>query len=400
MQNLVIEELKHVPVYQQKIEIVERKGLGHPDTICDNIANEISVLLCKEYIKRFGRILHHNIDKSLLSAGEAENKFGGGTVKKPMLLIIGDRATYKYGKEEIPVNEIAISAAKNWLKEHLRFLNTEKDIKFQVELKEGSAALTSIFKREKIGANDTSAAVGYAPYTPVESITYETEKFLNSKEFKKEFPETGEDVKIMVSRIDNMLDITFAMPLIDRFVKSEEDYFRKKEEIVERVKGFILRNFDFKDISVNYNTLDKRGHGVEGVYLTVTGTSAESADSGQVGRGNRANGVISLNRPASEEAAAGKNPVAHVGKIYNLLSFRIAEKIYEEVSGLKEVYVWLLSQIGQPIDSPKLVSVQTVLEKGIKMKEVEKEIKNVVEAHVTNINSFVDELIKGKVNFC
>ncbi len=400
MQNLVVEELRHVPVYQQRIEIVERKGLGHPDTICDNIANEISVLLCKEYIKKFGRILHHNVDKSLLSAGEAENKFGGGVVKKPMLLIIGDRATRRYGREEIPVDEIAISAAKNWLKEHLRFLEIEKDIKFQVELKEGSAALTSIFKREKIGANDTSAAVGYAPYTPVENITYETERYLNSKEFKKEFPETGEDVKIMVSRIDDMLDITFAMPLIDRFIKSEDDYFRKKEEIVERVKNFILENFDFKNFSINYNTLDKRGYGVEGVYLTVTGTSAESADSGQVGRGNRANGVISLNRPASEEAAAGKNPVAHVGKIYNLLSFRIAEKIYEEVSGLKEVYVWLLSQIGQPIDSPKLISVQTVLEKGVKMKDVENQIKNVVEAHVANINSFVDELIKGKVNFC
>jgi len=400
MQNLVVEELRHVPVYQQRIEIVERKGLGHPDTICDNIANEISVLLCKEYIKKFGRILHHNVDKSLLSAGEAENKFGGGVVKKPMLLIIGDRATRRYGREEIPVDEIAISAAKNWLKEHLRFLEIEKDIKFQVELKEGSAALTSIFKREKIGANDTSAAVGYAPYTPVENITYETERYLNSKEFKKEFPETGEDVKIMVSRIDDMLDITFAMPLIDRFIKSEDDYFRKKEEIVERVKNFILENFDFKNFSINYNTLDKRGYGVEGVYLTVTGTSAESADSGQVGRGNRANGVISLNRPASEEAAAGKNPVAHVGKIYNLLSFRIAEKIYEEVSGLKEVYVWLLSQIGQPIDSPKLISVQTVLEEGVKMKDVENQIKNVVEAHVANINSFVDELIKGKVNFC
>ena len=400
MQNLVVEELRHVPVYQQRIEIVERKGLGHPDTICDNIANEISVLLCKEYIKKFGRILHHNVDKSLLSAGEAENKFGGGVVKKPMLLIIGDRATRRYGREEIPVDEIAISAAKNWLKEHLRFLEIEKDIKFQVELKEGSAALTSIFKREKIGANDTSAAVGYAPYTPVENITYETERYLNSKEFKKEFPETGEDVKIMVSRIDDMLDITFAMPLIDRFIKSEDDYFRKKEEIVERVKNFILENFDFKNFSINYNTLDKRGYGVEGVYLTVTGTSAESADSGQVGRGNRANGVISLNRPASEEAAAGKNPVAHVGKIYNLLSFRIAEKIYEEVSGLKEVYVWLLSQIGQPIDSPKLISVQTVLEEGVKMKDVENQIKNVVEAHVANISSFVDELIKGKVNFC
>jgi S-adenosylmethionine synthetase len=400
MQNILIEELKQVPVYQQKIEIVERKGIGHPDTICDYIANEISVLLCKEYIKRFGKILHHNIDKSLLSAGEAENRFGGGVIKKPMLFVIGDRATYVYGKEEIPVDEIAVLAAKNWLKNNLRFLDTENDIKFQVELKEGSAALTSIFKREKIGANDTSAAVGYAPFTPVESVTYETERYLNSKEFKKEFPETGEDVKIMVSRRNEKLDVIVAMPLIDRFVKSEEDYFRKKEEITERIKSFILQNFEFKDVCITYNALDKKGHGVDGVYLTVTGTCAESADSGQVGRGNRANGVISLNRPASEEAAAGKNPVAHVGKIYNLLSFRIAEEIYKRVSGLKEVYVWLLSQIGQPVDTPKLVSVQTVLEKGVRLQEVEKEIRNVVEDHIVNINSFVKELIEGKVKFC
>jgi len=400
MQNILIEELKQVPVYQQKIEIVERKGIGHPDTICDYIANEISVLLCKEYIKRFGKILHHNIDKSLLSAGEAENRFGGGVIKKPMLFVIGDRATYVYGKEEIPVDEIAVLAAKNWLKNNLRFLDTENDIKFQVELKEGSAALTSIFKREKIGANDTSAAVGYAPFTPVESVTYETERYLNSKEFKKEFPETGEDVKIMVSRRNEKLDVIVAMPLIDRFVKSEEDYFRKKEEITERIKNFILQNFEFKDVCITYNALDKKGHGVDGVYLTVTGTCAESADSGQVGRGNRANGVISLNRPASEEAAAGKNPVAHVGKIYNLLSFRIAEEIYKRVSGLKEVYVWLLSQIGQPVDTPKLISVQTVLEKGVKLQEVEKEIRNIVEDHIVNINSFVKELIEGKVKFC
>jgi S-adenosylmethionine synthetase len=400
MQNILIEELKQVPVYQQKIEIVERKGIGHPDTICDYIANEISVLLCKEYIKRFGKILHHNIDKSLLSAGEAENRFGGGVIKRPMLFVIGDRATYVYGKEEIPVDEIAVLAAKNWLKNNLRFLDTENDIKFQVELKEGSAALTSIFKREKIGANDTSAAVGYAPFTPVESVTYETERYLNSKEFKKEFPETGEDVKIMVSRRNEKLDVIVAMPLIDRFVKSEEDYFRKKEEITERIKNFILQNFEFKDVCITYNALDKKGHGVDGVYLTVTGTCAESADSGQVGRGNRANGVISLNRPASEEAAAGKNPVAHVGKIYNLLSFRIAEEIYKRVSGLKEVYVWLLSQIGQPVDTPKLISVQTVLEKGVKLQEVEKEIRNIVEDHIVNINSFVKELIEGKVKFC
>jgi len=399
MLNLIVEELKQTPVYEQRLEIVERKGIGHPDTICDGIANKISVALCKEYMKRVGRILHHNIDKSLLSAGEVETKLGGGFVKKPMLMIIGDRATYHAGNLEIPVVDIAITAAKEWIKENLRFVNPEKNMKFQIELKEGSSALTSIFKKEKMGANDTSAAVGYAPFTAAERVTYEIERFLNSKEFKKEFPESGEDVKIMVNRTNANLNVTVAMPLIDRFIKSEEDYFRKKDEIVERVKDFLRTNYDnFKSISVDYNTLDERGRGAEGMYLTVTGTCAESADSGQVGRGNRVNGVISLNRPASEEAAAGKNPVAHVGKIYNLLSFRIADAVYREVAGLKEVYVWLLSQIGRPIESPKIASVQVVLEKSGSLSKIEKEIEAAVEKHVERIDDLVDELIKGKIS--
>jgi len=397
MQNLVVEELKQLPVYEQRIEIVERKGIGHPDTICDGIANSISLSLCREYMKKFGRILHHNIDKSLLSAGEAEIKFGGGVIKKPMLLVIGDRATYRVGRTEIPVDSIAVKAAKEWIKENLRFVDPDAHMKFQVELKEGSPALTSIFKKEKIGANDTSAAVGYAPLTPTEKITYEIESFLNSKKFKKEFPESGEDAKVMVSRVDDSLSVTIAMPLIDRFIKSEEDYFRKKEEIVESAKEFLdSRLENFKNVSVDYNMLDERGKGVDGVYLTVTGTCAESADSGQVGRGNRVNGVISLNRPASEEAAAGKNPVSHVGKIYNLLSFRVAEDIYNSVNDLKEVYVWFLSQIGKPIESPKLTSVQAVVAKGT-LSSMKNDIENIVESYLEKINDFVEELIKGKV---
>ena len=96
----------------EPVEIVERKGTGHPDYICDAVMESISIALCREYLKRFGAILHHNIDKGLLAAGSVERRFGGGRVIRPMELIIGDRATYSFGKKKIPVDEIARTAAR------------------------------------------------------------------------------------------------------------------------------------------------------------------------------------------------------------------------------------------------------------------------------------------------
>lgn len=133
-----------------------------------------------------------------------------------------------------------------------------------------------------------------------------------------------------------------------------------------------------------------------GIYLTVTGTSAEDADSGQVGRGNRVNGIIPLNRPVSSEAAAGKNPVSHVGKIYNVLSHRIASEIYMNVPDLREVYVWLLSQIGEPIDQPKIAAAQVIMEKG-SIGSVEKEINEVIDKELANIREFCMELAYGRI---
>ena len=404
MKNFVVEELKQVPTYKQKIEIVERKGLGHPDTICDLIMNEISIKLSEEYLKKFGTILHYNIDKALLSAGEAEFKFGGGKIKKPMLLIIGDRATYSINGEEIPVKEIAISTAKKWFKENSRFVDPENHVKYQVELKQVGEELADIFKRKKevLGAGDTSAAVGYAPLTPTENLVLETEKFLNSKEFKKEFKETGEDIKVMGSRIGNELNLTIAVPFIDRFIDSEDTYFKRKEEVNQKLLEFLEEKYsmNFSNFDVHLNTLDVKGRGTAGIYLSVIGTSAETTDSGQVGRGNRPNGVISLNRYASEEAAAGKNPVSHVGKIYNLLSFKIAKKIYNNISGIEEVYVWLLSQIGRPINDPKLAAAQVVLKEGTPLNTVKNGIGEILYKELENINEFCKELIKGKISIC
>jgi len=190
------------------------------------------------------------------------------------------------------------------------------------------------------------------------------------------------------------------MAFVDRFIESEEDYFRKKGEVAEAIREFLADREGFDEIDFSLNVLDARGRGVKGCYLTVLGTSAEGGDSGQVGRGNNVIGVIPLNRPISSEAAAGKNPVSHVGKIYNTLTFRIANRIMDEVNGLKEVYVWLLSDIGRPINEPKAASVQVIPEEGTKLSEVESEIREVVEGEFQRLDQFCMDLAMGRIPIC
>ena len=402
MRNITINGSKQLPLEEQKLEIVERKGLGHPDSICDAIMDQISVKLSEAYLDKFGMIMHHNADKSLLVAGDVETRFGGGSVREPMLLIIGDRATFEVEGITIPVKEIALQTAKEWFTKNLRFVDPEDHVKYQVELKPGSPELTDIFRRKGkiLGANDTSAAVGYAPMTKTETIVLKIERYVNSKNFKNKFPESGEDVKVMGLRKNNNLRLTVSMAFVDRFVQSEREYFKKKAEILEETDRFVKENTDFEKVTVKLNTLDVEGRGIDGVYLTVLGISADSADSGQVGRGNRVNGVMPLNRPVCSEAAAGKNPVSHVGKIYNLLTHRIAEHVYEQVSGVEEVYIWLLSQIGKPIDQPAIASAQVVMKSGNSMENVRRDIKEVINSELENIDKFCMDLAHGKIPIC
>lgn len=399
MRNIIIEDLKQVPLEKQRIEIVERKGLGHPDYICDAIMDNVSIRLSKEYLEKAGFILHHNVDKSLLVAGEAELRFGGGTIKQPMLFIFGDRATSEFNGTKIDVEQIAITTAKEWFKNNMRFVNPEEHVKYQVELKPGSTGLIDIFKRKGkvLGANDTSAAVGYAPMTQTEKIVLKTEQFLNSREFKNRFEESGEDIKVMGFRSNNTLNLTISMAFVDRFISSEDEYFERKAKILEEIEKFVNSNTDFEKVNVQLNTLDVRGRGIGGMYLTVLGTSADSGDSGEVGRGNRVNGLISLNRPFCSEAAAGKNPVSHVGKIYNVLTFRIAQHVYDEVPEVEEVYIWLLSKIGSPIDQPTVAAAQVVMKEDNSLEKVRREISEVLDFELRNIDKFCDELAQGKI---
>jgi len=319
-----------------------------------------------------------------------------------MKFVFGDRATFKVGDEEIPVNEIAERSAKQWLKENLRFVNPDKHVTYQSEIKPGSMALSDIFARKGkyLGANDTSAAVGYAPFTRTERIIMDLEKHLNSKGFKKQYPWSGEDIKLMGLRKKESLNVTVAMAMVDRFIEGEADYFRKRGEVYDAIMEYVDGKYGFDDVTASINALDVKGRGIDGLYLTVTGTSAEAGDSGQVGRGNNVVGVIPLNRPMSSEAAAGKNPVSHVGKIYNALCYRIANRIVNDVSGVKETYVWLLSQIGKPINEPHVVSAQVIPVNQVDMASVTRQIDEIISYEFEHLAEFCDDLAKGLITLC
>jgi S-adenosylmethionine synthetase len=147
---------------------------------------------------------------------------------------------------------------------------------------------------------------------------------------------------------------------------------------------------------VEFNVLDQIGMDLARTYVSVLGTSAEDADSGEVGRGNEVNGLICLNRPRGAEAASGKNPLSHVGKIYNVLAHHLADRLHQELQPVKEAIVWLSSRIGEPIDQPFLTSVQVRLERGANLSDVVGPIRDCIRQEFGNIGAFCSQLAAGK----
>ena len=357
--NIKVTPLDTTPVYRQEIEIVERKGLGHPDTICDALAEKLSAELCKFYYEKFGFVLHHNVDKNLLVGGSALPKFGGGEVLEPIEIFLSGRAIKEYRGVKIPVDEIAVESAKEWLRENIHAIDPEKHVRIHTYIRPGSVDLVDIYMRQlKEGvplSNDTSFGVGYAPFDDLENVVYHIEKRLNDRELKKIHPEIGEDVKVMGVRVGEKITVTIACAFVDRFVKDVNDYAQKREN-VRKIAYEVAKKFTDREVEIEVNTGDDLENG--NVYITVTGTSAEAGDDGEVGRGNRVNGLITPYRPMSLEAAAGKNPITHVGKLYNITSNEIAKRVVREIPEIEEAYVYMVSQIGKPVNQPLAVDVK------------------------------------------
>lgn len=397
--TITIETLPDTPIPKRRIELVERKGLGHPDTMCDSLVEAISIALNRMYLDRVGIVAHYNVDKALLVAGQCRRSLGSGQIMQPMELIVGDRATARLDGSRLPVEEVAAAAVDRWVTAHLPRVRAGKDLISRFVLAPGSEELQRIYteRTPEIASNDTCGASGYAPLSPTEELVLATERFLNSSEFKVAFPDTGQDVKVLAVRQDEHLALTVAMPLSCLAIDSETAYFRRKDEILQALSTKFAETA--LQLDWRLNCLDRPGLGIRGMYLTLTGTSAEDADSGQVGRGNRANGLIAFSRPTGGEAAAGKNPVAHAGKVYSVLSHRLARLIHARCPQIAEVYVHLAARIGEPVDRP-WTGVQLVLSPGTARADVEPIIREVVESEVGRLPAFRDELIRGEHAVC
>ncbi len=403
--NINISKIKFLEYPQ---EFVERKGLGHPDTLSDALAETLSVKYSLYTKKNFGAILHHNFDKIGILGGASYVTFGEGYLTKPIRIMLNGRASTKFGKEIISVKELLIKWSKEFMVEKFPKLNPVKDIEFHYNLSNQSSPgktnepdsdkgtrkywfeprnLGDLQEIRKLVSNDTSLGVGYCPYSKLENLVLQIEKTLNSKVFSEENPWIGSDIKLMGYRNGDSFRVTLCIPQIAQFVESIEEY----KENLNYSRGVILniaKNMGLVDFSLNINTRDN--YETSEIYLTAIGSSIESGDEGLVGRGNRVNGVISPLKPMSMEGACGKNPVYHIGKIYYVAAQKLSNDIFEKFGVVNNVF--MLSQSGRDLIDPWETTV--IVDDSIDL-DIEELRSFVMEANL-NIPKITDGLLEGK----
>jgi S-adenosylmethionine synthetase len=381
------------------VEVVERKGAGHPDTICDALAETLSRNLCREYQGRFNHVLHHNVDKALLCGGRAMPIFGGGHLTDPIRIFLAGRAVTNFGNKTIPVEDIAIGGSRAWLKANLHALDVDRHVRIEALVHQGSQDLQSLFSRgsaQRIPlANDTSFGVGHAPLSALERLVLDIEQGLHDRDRTHEHPAWGEDIKIMAVRSGERVELTIACAMIGRFLTDMDSYLQQKISLAEHARKR-AREHGFGDCEVAINAADDTSSG--SIYLTVTGSSAEAGDDGQVGRGNRVNGLITPWRPMSLEAAAGKNPISHVGKIYNILAKRVAEALVTAIPQVSAAQCLIVSRIGSPVSMPALVHLKLTTRDSFPLEQLRAQTAAIVSDHLGRIPELVGELIAGEIH--
>jgi S-adenosylmethionine synthetase len=385
--NIVVTEAIGPYIEDLPVEIVERKGIGHPDSICDGIAERISVEYSRWCQENLGTLLHHNFDKVQLVAGEVEIGYGGGHMIRPIRIQIAGRGTPTYKGRKIPLDSIAIEAARKHIRETMRYLDPDRHMVIDSFVGRGAEELAYVV--DQVTANDTSFGVSHWPRSGLERAVYETSRYINF-ELIDQFP-IGEDVKVMGARQGDRMVLTVALPFIAERIHDAAEYLEARQAAQEAIQTFAA-GLDTREVVVHVNTADDVDAGA--VYLTLTGTSAEMGDDGAVGRGNRVNGLITPFRATSLEAACGKNPISHVGKVYNVLAMLAAKEIVERVPTVKEATVYLLSQIGAPLDQPLVATAYVRPASGGLTPSIQADVQAILDEQLAQVHTVRDRILR------
>jgi len=388
--NIVVVEATGQFIEDIPVEIVERKGIGHPDSLCDGIAERISVEYTHWCQENLGVLLHHNFDKVQLVAGEVEVGYGSGHLLKPIRVQIAGRGTPAFQGHKVPMDDIAIEAAKQHVRETMRYLDPGRHMVIDSYAGRGAEELQYVV--DHVTANDTSFGVSHWPRSGLEHTVYETAQFINY-ELLDQFP-VGEDVKVMGLRRDGELMLTVALPFIATRVGDATEYQEVKRAAEAAIQEYSSQ-LDDRKVTVMVDTADDVAH--DAVYLTLTGTSAEMGDDGAVGRGNRVNGVIAPFRSTSLEAACGKNPISHVGKVYNVLALLAAQDIIKRVPTVQTTTVHILSQIGAPLDQPLVATATVRPANGPLTPSIRADVQSVLDEHLADVGSIRTRILNQEL---
>lgn len=356
-------------------QVVERKGMGHPDTLVDELAAKMNAAYARYCLKNFGIILTHDNDKLHLVGGRVDVGFGSGTLVAPIQLFLNGRVTSAFAGQEIPVREIYQEAIANHME--LVFgglINPITDLTLNWHLRQDSSPgrlretmgyrarmFAPTCKEEVRGydgilrCNDTSMGSGFAPLNILELAVIAVETGLNSPEFKTKHSFLGTDIKIMARRFGTTCHVTACLPQIARYVPNVAAYRDNVQVVAEYIHRRFAELLPGHEIVFRYNTRDDYEN--MSLYLTVTGSAIDSGDCGAIGRGNRFCGFISPQRPLNLEGMCGKNEVYHVGLLYNVAAQRAAEALYAATGEYYEVT--LVGESGQPLLEPATILVRT-----------------------------------------
>lgn len=368
--NLIVE--RGVPAPSDLV-IVERKGWGHPDTLADHLAERLSRAYSRYTLRAVGAVLHHNFDKLALLGGSSEVRYGSGRMVDPVRVLVNGRAARSCGDMVIPVDDLIIGEVAAFFSERLPELDGHLSIELNVTSNSSPGAVLTgdgpsdrdrwfspsssddLRERRQLFANDTSLGTGWAPQSRVEEFVRTlTDHFSGPDRFRASHPWCGSDVKVMAHGAGRELDVVLAVPQKCAHVTSRAEYLANNDTVLVECQRLALQHLPDSDarFRVNNRDLPERDE----LYLTYTGSSIESGDEGVVGRGNRVNGLITPLRPMNVEGASGKNPVYHVGKLYNVAANRIAERLHEATGAPAEVH--LISVTGQRLDRPWRIVVR------------------------------------------
>jgi S-adenosylmethionine synthetase len=392
-----------------QVEIIERKGVGHPDTLADHLAEALSRAYAKHTLAVCGVVLHHQFDKVGIMGGRARCRFGEGSINDPIRVLLNGRASQSFAGRDLQVRELLIDTCNRFFSERFPMLDIAQHLRILYEVNTGFSpgyaegepgsakatlpyffsprSLSDLPERQMLRCNDTSLGVAFASMTPLEALVLGLEGFVNGLEFKRDKSWLGSDFKFMAHRAANQVSLTVAVPQIAAHVKSLAEY--KENIALVRTAMLDYCRQATPEFEVTLTTNPRDNYDTLEIYLTVTGSCIESGDEGFVGRGNRYGGLIASGRPFTMEGISGKNPVYHTGKMYCVLADEIAKRLNWKLA--TDVEVLLLGQRGRLLSDPwkTIIKVEGVYPDF-------STVRGCVDAVLDDAASYTDSILAGK----